>query len=107
MADSGHAPFALREWRVGFGSTSLLASIVAGSAVLAFAGVRAWFVPVRATALVPATLTVDTQPPGAELRIDGQPRGTTPLTFSIAAGAHTLAVHAGASQREVRLTLAA
>ena len=97
----------LGEWWAAFGSTSLLmAAIVAVSAIGTFAAVRAWFVPVRATALAPATLSVDTQPPGAQLLIDNQPRGTTPLSLAIEPGAHLLAVHAAGSERSVRLTLA-
>jgi hypothetical protein len=74
-------------------------------AVAAFAAVRAWFAPVRAAAV--AKLSVDTQPTGAELLIDGQPRGRTPATFSIDPGAHTLAVRSSGVERVAQLTLAA
>jgi hypothetical protein len=88
--------------------TSLLvASIVVVSAIGAFAAVRAWFVSVRAAAAVAATLSVETQPAGAELLIDHQPRGRTPATFSIDPGAHTLVVRAAGVERTVQLTLAA
>jgi hypothetical protein len=89
------------------GSTSLLVmSVLVISAAGAFAAVRAWFAPLRAAAVVPARLSVDTQPPGADLLIDGQPRGKTPATFSIDPGAHTLAVRASGVERVVQLTLA-
>ena len=84
----------------------LLASIAVVSGAAAFVAVRA-FVPLRAAAIVPATLTVDTQPPGAELVIDRQPRGSTPMSFAIEPGAHTLAVRAAGVERTVQLTLAA
>jgi len=85
----------------------LIAAIAAVSAVAAFAAVRAWYVPVRAAAVVPAALTVETQPPGAELLIDREPRGRTPATFSLPPGAHTLAVRSTGVERTVQLTLAA
>ena len=48
----------------------------------AFALVRSRAVP-RAAAALPATLTVGTQPAGANLFINGQRRGQTPLTMLI------------------------
>src|SRR5262249_6341362 len=54
----------------------------------------------------PATLSVDTQPAGAELLIDGQSRGKAPLTVTMAPGTHELAVRAGGRERAVQLTLA-
>src|SRR4051812_14517177 len=90
------------------GTASLLVvSTFVVSAVLAFTAVRAWFAPVRAAAVIAARLSVDTQPAGAELLIDGRPRGRTPVTFAIDAGAHTLAVRANGVERVVPLTLAA
>ena len=88
--------------------TALLVALIAVvSAVGAFAAVRAWFVPVRAAAGVAATLSVETQPAGAELVIDHQPRGRTPATFSVDPGAHTLVLRAAGVERTVQLTLAA
>src|SRR5919204_5120365 len=72
----------------------MLGGIAVVSAIAAFAAVRAWYVPVRAAVVVPATLNVDTQPAGAELLIDREPHGRTPASFSLPPGAHTLAVRA-------------
>lgn len=83
----------------------LIASVAFASAVVAYVAVRAWFVPVDAAAVVPATVSVTSQPAGAVLLIDGQPKGTTPLTFSMAPGQHTLLVRAGQAERAVRVTL--
>jgi hypothetical protein len=83
----------------------LFATIVIVTAVGAFTAVRTWFVPVRAAAVNPATVTVDTQPPGAELLIDNQTHGTTPQTLTIAPGVHTLLVRSQGAQRTVQLTL--
>jgi PEGA domain-containing protein len=95
-------------WWARSGWTSLLMAVItAVSAVLAFTAVRAWYVPVRATGLVPATLTVETQPPGAELLIDTVPRGTAPLTVAIEPGSHLVTVRQSGFERQVRVTVAA
>jgi len=105
---SERATSALGEWWAGSGWTWLLmAAIVALSAVGAFTAVRAWYVPVRATGLVPATLTIDTQPPGAELLIDTVSRGTAPLTVTLEPGSHLVAVRRSGLERQVRITVAA
>lgn len=102
------ASSALGEWWAGSGWTSMLmAAIVALSAIGAFTAVRAWYVPVRATSLVPGTLTIDTQPPGAELLIDSVSRGTAPLTVAIEPGSHLVAVRRSGVERQVRVTVAA
>src|SRR5689334_3241776 len=88
-------------------SLLLVVSVLLLSAAIAFTGVRAWFAPVRAAAVIPARLSVDTQPAGADLLIDGQPRGTTPAAFSIDPGPHTLTVRSNGTERAVQLTLAA
>lgn len=89
------------------GRTSLLTvAIVLVSALASFAMVRAWRAPVRAAPIVPARLSVDTQPAGAEVLLDGQNRGNSPLTLSVEPGTHTLTVRAGGAERGVRLTLA-
>jgi hypothetical protein len=105
--DSAAAGAAPAELSLSPRTTSLLvASVLVVSAAIAFAAVRAWFAPLRAAAVIPARLSVDTQPAGAELLIDGQPRGRTPATFSIDPGAHTLTVRTGGAERVVPLTLA-
>ncbi len=41
----------------------------------------------------PASLVVSTNPPGVSVIVDGQPRGATPLTLELAAGAHQAGAH--------------
>lgn len=84
----------------------LLVSIGLTSAAGAFTAVRAWFVSASAAAIVPATLSVQTQPPSADLIVDGEPRGTTPATIPIDPGAHRVAIRAGGVERTVQLTVA-
>jgi len=52
-------------------------------------------------------LTVETSPAGADVLVDGQKRGVSPLTLSVAPGAHTVAVRLGESERSVPVTVAA
>jgi hypothetical protein len=99
---------ALSDWWARSGRTSLLlAAIVALSAIVAFTAVRAWYVPVRATGLVPATHPVATPPPGAELSIHTVPRGTAPLTLAIEPGSHLVTVRRSGLERQVRVTVVA
>ena len=51
-------------------------------------------------------VTISTEPAGAEVSIDGQVRGATPLTLTIAHGAHTLVV-SGSATRTVPLNVPA
>jgi hypothetical protein len=83
----------------------LFGTIGMATALGAFTAVRTWFVPVRAAAETRATVTVDTQPAGAELLIDNRPHGLTPQTLTLAPGVHTLMVKGAAAQRTVQLTL--
>ena len=85
---------------------------VAGvAAIIALAGVAGWPKLRGADVHVspPATgkLTVDTRPSGADVTIDGEPRGTAPLSLVLAAGAHTLTVRRGGDERTVSLQIAA
>jgi hypothetical protein len=53
------------------------------------------------------TLVIDTRPAGAELLIDGQPNGRTPMTLELAAGDHTLELVSGRSRTLVPVTIVA
>ena len=46
-------------------------------------------------------LVVQSRPEGAQVRIDGQVRGTTPLTMRLDAGAHVMEVQSGNSEPRV------
>jgi hypothetical protein len=63
----------------------------------------------RFTAPVPAggTLTIDTRSVSAEVLVDAERRGVTPLTLSLTAGAHTIIVRTESEERVVPLTIAA
>lgn len=46
-------------------------------------------------------LVVQSRPPGAQVSIDDQPRGVTPLTVRVASGTHVLQVRAGSAEPRV------
>jgi hypothetical protein len=54
-----------------------------------------------------ATLSVESTPAGAEVVIDGTPRGKTPVRLEIAEGAHALDVTHGGATKRIPLNLAA
>lgn len=52
-------------------------------------------------------LVVSTNPSGAQAIVDGQPRGTTPLTLTLPAGVHTIRLRAGSADRSLPVTISA
>jgi hypothetical protein len=54
----------------------------------------------------PGLLTVQTQPAGAAVVIDGTARGVTPLTLSLPPGTHKMTVGGSGDERAVPLTIA-
>ena len=54
----------------------------------------------------PGVLTVETQPPGAAITIDGMARGVTPITLSLNPGAHNMTVGSSGDERVVPLNIA-
>jgi hypothetical protein len=64
-------------------------------------------IPVDAAASRPATLNVVTEPAGVDVLINGELRGVSPLSLSLAAGNQTLTLRQGAEERVVPLALVA
>jgi hypothetical protein len=83
----------------------LIAAVVVGSAVFWIRGVP--LAALRADAPRTGRVTLETQPAGAEVVVDGERRGTTPLTLALAPGAHTIAIRHEHDERVVPLTIAA
>ena len=54
----------------------------------------------------PGVLTVETQPPGAAVTVDGTVRGVTPVTLSLNPGAHSMTVGGNGDERVVPLNIA-
>ena len=64
----------------------------------------------RAAAAPPVTtgtVTVTTDPPGAEVQIDGVTRGQSPLKLALAAGAHTMIIRGNGQSRTIPINVAA
>ncbi len=53
------------------------------------------------------TLKVESKPMGAQVKIDGEVRGITPLSLSIAGGAHVMEIAAGTEPRVIPITVTA
>jgi PEGA domain-containing protein len=87
------------------------AGLVAATLLVgAAAGMLARTLPLRFAAPAPpptGSLTIDTRPDGAEVLIDGDRRGVTPLRLTLAPGAHSVTVRNGSDQRILPLVIAA
>jgi len=53
------------------------------------------------------TLVIATNPAGAQATVDGQPRGTTPLTLVLPVGPHTIVLRSGSADRSIPVTISA
>jgi PEGA domain-containing protein len=51
------------------------------------------------------TLRIETDSPGAEVRIDGTLRGVTPLSLTIVSGQHNVAVQQGTNQKQLPVSV--
>jgi hypothetical protein len=80
-----------RQWALIGGSVVVL--------VLALSGFL-WWGPVA-----DASLRIESDPAGAEVRVDGQLRGTTPLVLTVAPGSYSVVVGQGDAAKERRITV--
>ena len=101
-ADSSVEPKEIRPgvWQV-IGAFTVGAAIISALSVNAL---REWN-PFRAAAPQLAMLVIDSRPASANVTVDGQERGVTPLTLSLAAGEHHVALRRGAADRGGPVTL--
>jgi hypothetical protein len=81
----------------------MIAAAVAFVAVLATAGV-VWFRAPGGAAT--GSLRVETDTPGADVSIDGSPRGKTPLLLSLPVGDHSIRVQQGTLSRTLPVSIA-
>jgi serine/threonine protein kinase len=89
---------------------TLIAASVAGIAILSVGGYaarRAFVAPVAATVVATGTLNVSTNPAGAEVLVDGERAGVTPLTLSLKAGPHNVELRGAGEPRTVPVTITA
>jgi hypothetical protein len=82
---------------------ALVVAFVVGVLILA-GGVWVGFTQVPGTAN--GSLRVESDPPGAEVRIDGVVRGATPLSLALPTGSHTLEVQQGSSVQQSSIEIA-
>lgn len=83
----------------------------AAAVVIAIAG-GGWFAAQYFTSPTPigasvGTLNVDSNPPGAQVVVNGEVRGTTPVSLTLKAGAHTLELRGEGEPRVIPLMVAA
>jgi hypothetical protein len=82
-----------------------LGVLVVGGAIAAPLFVPRWH---ASTAVATSgRLVVISEPAGAEVRVDGQARGITPLTLSLAAGSHSLRLNRDSITRDIAVAVKA
>ncbi len=107
------APSAAQRYRLSVTSLSLAAGVLAliagGIAALAYYSPNT--VEPGAAAATPVvsigSVTINSQPAGAEVTVDGVVRGATPVKLSLSAGDHQLQVRSADTVRELPLTVEA
>ncbi len=101
----------MRSTQAGTQRSGRVKWIAAGAVVLAAAAAGLFASQQYLSPAVPpvttGTMTVNTDPPGVEVEIDGTVRGRSPLSLSLPAGAHTLVVRGDGESRTIPITLAA
>jgi serine/threonine protein kinase len=102
---------AMRSARTSTQHPSRLKWIVAGVALVAVTTAGVFAARQRLSPAIPpvttGTMTVNTDPPGAEVDVDGTPRGRSPLTLALAAGPHTLIIRGHGESRTIPITITA
>jgi PEGA domain len=73
-------------------------ALVVGAVIVAGGVWAAMALPTQAQQV--GSLNVESDPPGAEVRIDDAVRGTTPLTVTVPEGNHTVVVQSGANVKQ-------
>jgi hypothetical protein len=100
MQDAGKPAGARKRWPLA------AAAVLVALAAAGVPAARRYMAPVAA---VPGdgTLNVATNPPGAQLFLDGVERGVTPLTLAVRPGAHSLELRGNGAPRLMPITVAA
>jgi hypothetical protein len=81
------------------------ALLIGLTAVITLAALRYMAAPVAADGM--GTLLVQTNPSGATVEVDGQPRGVTPLSLDLSPGRHTLKLANEGNVRSMPITIVA
>jgi hypothetical protein len=91
-----------RSWR-GLAAVGIALVLVAGGGIYA---ARRYALP-SAPGTTTGSLMVNTNPPGAQVTIDGQQRGLSPLNLTLEPGAHVLDVRGAGEPRTIPITITA
>ena len=94
-----------RPW-LRFAATAVLLIALVGGGVIA-ARRYATPAPSAGPGASMGTLTIDTTPTGAQVVVDDEPRGVTPLELALKAGAHVLVLRGGGEPRTIPVTIVA
>jgi hypothetical protein len=77
-------------------------------ALLLLGGVAAWwFLRPEPVVVTDGTLVITTNPNGAQVMVDGRPRGATPLTLQLSEGAHRLELRSAGGSRAIPVQIVA
>ena len=102
---------AMRSAQTGARLPGRLKWMAAGVVLLALTTVGLFAARQRLTPAAPPVttgkVTVNTDPPGAEVLVDGTPRGVSPISLALSAGAHTLVVRGQGESRTIPINIAA
>ena len=91
-----------RSWTRTMGLAVVLIALASAGLV---AG-RRYFAPNAARA-VTGTLVINTNPPGALVSVDGEPRGVSPVNLALDAGAHIVELSGAGEPRSIPVTIVA
>ena len=101
--DAALEPEPSRLEKVGGGSSLLrLAAVLALIVGLGVGGYFFW-----ASTVKPGVVAVESTPAGAEVLVDGESRGTTPITLSVSPGPHKLELRRRGASREISIDVKA
>jgi hypothetical protein len=107
LAASGAAP--VEAGGAGVGRWWRVAALVALLIAVGEGGFIAWRFASSPAGLTGSrgTMSIESKPTGAQVKIDGEVKGVTPLSLSLPAGAHVIEISAGGEPRVLPVTLAA
>lgn len=107
LAASGAAPAEARSAGVGrWWRVAALAALAIAVGEGAFIAWRFGSSPAGLTGSR-GTMAIESRPTGAQVKIDGEVKGVTPLTMSLPAGTHVIEISAGGEPRVLPVTLPA
>jgi hypothetical protein len=92
--------------RSGLGRALVALGAIVVVASIGIIAANELLIRIQGVAVKDARVTIETRPAAAQVLIDGQPRGTTPIVLLMKAGAHTMLVRNGLEERVVALSVA-